>query len=388
MKKLFTKIEYYCIINKERYKGDNMIALSIGKSTYDTTVPVDVYPVENSKNLIKEKLESSGGSGSNVAYLLAKWNNETYFAGVVGYDDFGSFIKKDLESVSVHTNFMEVNYERKTTTTFIIANKKTTSRTQLMIEPEIYHLKKYDYDIVPTVIYSDGYEYSATMAAINKFPEAITVLGAGLNYADPKEVVSIAKEVKYVVFSLEFACQVTKMRVDVTNPTHLLNLYKELREKFPKNEIIVTLQNKGAMFSINNEVKVMQTIPVQEVDRSGAGDIFDGALIYGLGKGYNLEICIRLANIAAALSTTKYGAKDSIPLLSDVIQYYENKFGPLNVTPPEKTESSEMPNAQEASPNTVGAPNDLPMQKPNLASQVPNQNQMPVQNENPTSNQG
>ena len=114
-----------------------MIALSIGKSTYDTTVPVDAYPVENTKNLIKEKLESSGGSGSNVAFLLAKWNNETYFAGVVGYDDFGTFIKKDLESVSVHTNFLELNYERKTTMTFIIANKKTTSRTQLMIEPEI-----------------------------------------------------------------------------------------------------------------------------------------------------------------------------------------------------------------------------------------------------------
>ena len=73
-----------------------MIALSIGKSTYDTTVPVEQYPIENSKNLIKEKLESSGGSGSNVAYLLGKWNTESYFAGVVGYDDFGSFIKKYL----------------------------------------------------------------------------------------------------------------------------------------------------------------------------------------------------------------------------------------------------------------------------------------------------
>ena len=178
-----------------------MIALSIGKSTYDTTVPVDAYPVENSKNLIKEKLESSGGSGSNVAYLLGKWNNETYFAGVVGYDDFGTFIKKDLESVSVHTNFLEINYERKTTTTFIIANKANTSRTQLMIEPEVYHLKKYEFDTTPDVIYTDGYEYSATMAALHKFPSAISVLGAGLNYADPKEVLSIAKEVKYIVFS-------------------------------------------------------------------------------------------------------------------------------------------------------------------------------------------
>lgn len=339
-----------------------MIALSIGKSTYDTTVPVDAYPVENSKNLIKEKLESSGGSGSNVAYLLGKWNNETYFAGVVGYDDFGTFIKKDLESVSVHTNFLEINYERKTTTTFIIANKANTSRTQLMIEPEVYHLKKYEFDTTPDVIYTDGYEYSATMAALHKFPNAISVLGAGLNYADPKEVLSIAKEVKYIVFSLEFACQATKMRVEVDNPTHLLNLYKELRLKFPTNHIIVTLQNKGAMFEVNGEVKLMQTLPVAEVDRSGAGDVFDGALLYGLGKGYDLEVSVRLANIAAALSTTKMGAKNSIPLLSDVISQYEVKFGKLG----ENGEGAQLePNAQTNNgANPVPTEANMEMPKP------------------------
>lgn len=365
-----------------------MIALSIGKATYDTTVPVDKYPVENSKNLIKEKLDGSGGSGSNVAYLLGRWNNESYFAGAVGYDDFGTFIKKDLESGNVHTNFMEVNYEKKTTTTFIIANKETTSRTQLMIEPEVYHLKKYEFDVTPDVIYTDGFEYSATMSALNKFPNAITVLGAGLNYADPKEVVSIAKEVKYVVFSMEFACQVTKMRVDTNNPTHLLNLYKELREKFPKNEIIVTMQNKGAMFSINNEIKVMQTMPVTEVDRTGAGDVFDGALIYALGKGYDLEVCIRLANIAAALSTTKYGAKSSFPILSDVISQYESKFGPIETQQQNVEQVSSAPNPAVNMQTSQNIPNSSPAQPPKTP-EMP----LPTQNLNmppnpPTNNQG
>ncbi len=351
-----------------------MIALSIGKATYDTTVPVDKYPVENSKNLIKEKLDGSGGSGSNVAYLLGRWNTESYFAGAVGYDDFGTFIKKDLENGNVHTNFMEVNYEKKTTTTFIIANKETTSRTQLMIEPEVYHLKKYEFDVTPDVVYTDGYEYSATMSALNKYPNAITLLGAGLNYADPKEVISLAKAVKYVVFSMEFACQVTKMRVDMNNPTHLLNLYKELREKFPNNELIVTMQNKGAMFSVNNEIKVMQTMPVTEVDRTAAGDVFDGALLYALGKGYGLEVGIRLANIAAALSTTKYGAKASIPILSDVISQYESKFGPLGVQ--QNVEVSSTPNVNSESQNvSVSQPSSIPeMPLPNQYSNLPPKN--------------
>ena len=145
-----------------------MLALSIGKITYDITIPMDSYPVENSKIILKEKLEASGGSSSNVAALLGKWNVDSYFAGVVGYDEPGNNVKKELEAHNVHTQFMEVNYEKKTTSTFILTSKATTSRTQLMVEPEVYHLKKSDYDVLPDAIYTDGFEYSATLSAFNK----------------------------------------------------------------------------------------------------------------------------------------------------------------------------------------------------------------------------
>ena len=308
-----------------------MTILSIGKTTYDIIIPVEGYPAENSKTIVTEKIEGSGGVACNVAYLIGKWNNESYFSGIVGYDDFGSTIRKELEAEHVNTSFMEINYENKTTTTFVVNNKQNTSRTQLMIEPQIYHLKRYEYDVSPHVIYSDGFEYSATMAAINKFKTVPLVLGAGLGYGDVKEILSLAKYAKYVIFSRDFAEQLTKMTVDPTNASSLLNLYKALKERFHDNEIIVTLGANGVLYSVNNNVEYMPTIPVKEIDRTAAGDIFDGAFVYGIGKGYDIEKCMRIANIAAGLSTTKMGGKDSIPLLSDVIQYYESKFGPLFV---------------------------------------------------------
>jgi len=308
-----------------------MTTLSIGKVTYDITVPVDEFPAENSKVLLKEKLQGSGGGASNVAYLLGKWNADVQFAGVVGYDDLGSSVKKELDSVGVHTGFLETNYERKTTSTYIIVNKKTTSRTQMIIEPEVFHLRKYEFDFTPEIIYSDGYEYSATQTAFNKYPNAITVLGAGINAADEKEVLALAKYAKYVIMSIDLAVKVSKITGNVNEASTLLALYKDLKEKFPNNEIIVTLHSFGVLYMVNNEIKVMPTIQVQEVDRTGAGDIFDGAFVYGLSKGYDMERCLRIANIAGGLSTTKYGAKASIPILSDVIHAYEEKFGSLSV---------------------------------------------------------
>ena len=306
-----------------------MTILSIGKTTYDSIIPVDNYPAENTKTIVTEKLEGSGGVACNVAHLLGKWNTEPYFAGIVGYDEFGSTIRKELDAEHVSTTYLEINYENKTTTTFVINNKSNTSRTQLMIEPQVYHLKRYDYDLSPNIIYSDGFEYSATMAAVNKFKTVPLVLGAGLGYGDTKEILVLAKYAKYIVFSRDFAEQLTKMKIDPTNANSMLNLYKALKERFNEQEVVVTLGANGVLYSVSNNVQYMPTIPVKEVDRTAAGDIFDGAFVYSLGKGYDIEKCMRIANIAAGLSTTKMGGKDSIPLLSDVIQYYESRFGPL-----------------------------------------------------------
>ncbi len=307
-----------------------MNVLSIGKTAYDITIPVDAYPQENSKKLLKERLEYSGGPACNVALLLNKWNCETYFAAVLGYDDYGTAIKKELENENIRTSYLETNYEKKTTMNIILVNKSTTSRTIMAIEPDISHIKKTEFNETYDIIYSDGFEYSASIAAFNKNQNAVTLLAASLdNGSDPKEVLALAKHVKYITFSLDFAEKLTKLKADFNNSLTLLNLYKELKEKFPEQTIVVTLKNMGAMYQVNSEVKVMPTISVSEVDRTGSGDIFDGALCYGLGKGYDIEKCIRLANIAAGLSTTKYGVKSAMPLLSDVINYYEQRFGPL-----------------------------------------------------------
>ena len=351
-----------------------MNALSVGKIAYDITIPVDSYPAENSKILLKERMEYSGGSACNVALLLNKWNCETYFAGVIGYDDYGSSIKKELENENIHTSYLETNYEKKTTMNIVIVNKSTTSRTIMTIEPEINHLKKSDFQENYNIIYTDGFEYSTTNSALNQNPTSISLLGASLdNSRDEKEIMAIAKNVKYVTFSIDFAEKQTKMKADFNNPQTLLNIYKELKSKLPNTNVIVTLKNMGAMYQFNDEVKVMPTISVQEVDRTGSGDIFDGALLYGLWKNYDIEKSIRIANIAAGLSTTKYGVKDSIPLLSEVINYYEQRFGPLEV------EQQVVNQEQNVQTGQVPQQNSVPAQTVQSENQV---NQQPIYQNN------
>ena len=180
-----------------------MTILSIGRSSFDITCPVDEYPIEGTKYILSEKIESGGGIAANVAYLLAKWGETSYFAGVVGSDDYGAKIRKELEQVMVKMDMVENSYEYGTPVSVILVNKKNGSRTRFDVvgttQPSI---KKFDYTFTPDVIFTDGKEYTGTINAFNKFPKAITVLDAG---RVDRDLLELCKYVQYIVCSKGFA---------------------------------------------------------------------------------------------------------------------------------------------------------------------------------------
>jgi sugar/nucleoside kinase (ribokinase family) len=58
--------------------------------------------------------------------------------------------------------------------------------------------------------------------------------------------------------------------------------------------------------------------PVDVCDTTGAGDVFRGGYIYGLRSGWPLPEILKFAAAAAAVSCTRLGALDGVPLLEDV----------------------------------------------------------------------
>ena len=64
-----------------------MRVLCIGNSSYDITISVDNFILENKKiKLNHPVVECGGGSGSNVACLLASWGIDTTIVSVIGND--------------------------------------------------------------------------------------------------------------------------------------------------------------------------------------------------------------------------------------------------------------------------------------------------------------
>ena len=274
-----------------------MKVLCVGQSTFDVTTKIDKFPEEGSVTNFSEVYECGGGSCANAAYLLGKYKVDSYLGSMVGDDTFGNTIRKELEKVGVHTEYMEIAYEKRTSLSYILLNEKEKKRTILNINKEKLLMKKTEFPMDPDLVLVDSFE-----------------------------TIELCKYAKYIIASKDFASYVSGVKIDFNNPNSLVNCYSALLNKFPNRNIIVTLGEKGAMYLMDNQIKVMPGLKVNEVDATGAKDIFCGSFAYALLKGYDIEKTITFANIASGLSVVKIGGRSSIPEYDEIMKYFLQKY--------------------------------------------------------------
>ena len=83
-------------------------------------------------------------------------------------------------------------------------------------------------------------------------------------------------------------------------------------------KVIITLGEKGLLYSDGKEEIYIKASPVKAIDTTGAGAAFNGSFSFALLKGKKIRECLEMANKVAGLSTTKLGAGDGMPFLKDL----------------------------------------------------------------------
>jgi sulfofructose kinase len=294
--------------------------LCIGHSSYDITIPLESFPIENQKYRVDKIVECGGGPANNAAYLLSKWGMKTYYAGIVGNDNYGKIIIEELKQAKVNIKYLEINKQHETSVSYILVNSSNGSRTLFNYAKGTLKMKNKVIKMKPDIILVDGHNYETALNTIKSNPQAISIIDAG-RYQENS--IELYKKVNYLVCSKNFAEDFTNMKIDPNNQDNINMVYDKLSQIF-NNNIIVTVEDKGCIYKKDNQVKIMPSINVIPKDTTGAGDIFHGAFTYGVANNYDLEKNLKLANITGALSTTKIGSKKSIPNLEQVMKVYNS----------------------------------------------------------------
>lgn len=295
--------------------------LCIGHACVDMNVLVPFFPRENGKQEISRMNESGGGPAANAAYLLSSWGVPTAFAGLVGDDDRGRRVAEEFGQVGTDVSLLERRSHYATPFSIVMVNEQNGSRTIINRKQEMSFLSA---DLIaqtslsPRVILFDGHEPEASLKAIERFPDAHTVLDAGSLREGTR---LLAGRVDYLVSSERFALAatgLTDLRDEAAQDECLAGL-----QKIAPGHIVVTMGERGLIYADHGRTGRMPAYRVPVIDTTGAGDIFHGAFVYGLLSGQPLVDILKLASAAAALSVSREGGRPSIPELDDVTKFLE-----------------------------------------------------------------
>ncbi|MDD2238554.1 MAG: PfkB family carbohydrate kinase [Bacilli bacterium] len=307
--------------------------LVIGKPTYNFILTLDNFLTEGAKINIGERQEVAGGASVYVASLLGKWGMDVSYTGLVSNDPLGAKIKSQLDSYNVNTKFIEINYENPdcTSTNYIIINKSNGSSTEILRSDPELNLTKYKYDFVPDFIIMDGTDPAGSLAALNNFPHATSILLA--NKVSEK-IYDISKKCHYVVANISYAKALTKLELEIKRPKALVNFMQKIKD-LNKAQYIIMMRENGVLYASNNQVKMIPAIQIEKKeDDTHSGYMFFAAFVYGIINNYGMDNSAKIANIAGGLSLTKVGSINAMLELADVLKM----AGLKEVTEPVNTE--------------------------------------------------
>lgn len=307
---------------------------------------IDFTPVKIQQGMNPCFEQNPGGAPANVAVAGAKSGCSTAFIGSVGNDSFGTFLRQELDSRGVNTDYLK--QKPSGTTLAFVHLDKTGNRSfsfyrdpgaDTLLEPcdlqdfpfekcRIFHTGSLSLTAEPA--------RSATFSALEKAVSGGAVISCDPNWRANlwkseteglSQIRSLLEFAELVKISEEEAFLLTGITDPETAARSLLNLYsgKEGRMKL----VVVTCGAAGCLWVRKNDNGAVAGFPVKVVDTTGAGDAFWGAFLAEFCRtGKNTMdlspeeltgIC-RYANVAGALCSTRRGAISALADRAEILE--------------------------------------------------------------------
>ncbi len=286
--------------------------VGVGHAAVDHIGLVPRYPEIDTKVELEQFSIQGGGPVATALVVLASFGVDASFIGKVSDDDFGMFIRQGFREAGVDTSALVVERGCVSPLSFVAVDGKTGKRTIFYTRGSLSPLSKEDLplDLIGSakILHTDGLQMSAQIAAARHAREhdVEVVYDAGTWRDGSEELISLAHT---VIASERFAAD--------AGGGALAESLKFLSSKGP-DTVVITMGEDGSVGMENNETYILPGLSISVVDTTGAGDVYHGAFIYAMLKGWNLRQRMHFANTAAALKCRSLGGRAGIPSLSEI----------------------------------------------------------------------
>ena len=286
----------------------------------------DVVPVfGQAERLVDEARLAIGGSGAIMACGAARLGLRVAFAGVVGNDLFGSYMREQLAARDVDVAGLVIDADRQTGLTVILSTgddrAMITSPGTIgclrasLIDPDLLraarhvHVSSY---FLQTGLAPDlpelfaGARAAGASTSLDPNWDPSGEWDGGLGALLPATDVLLPNEAEATLLA---------------HTSDLDAAIAALRSRGPL--VAVKAGDRGAIASGPGEHLRVAAAPVDAIDTTGAGDSFDAGFVAAMLGGEPLERCLALANACGALSTRAVGGVDAQPTMQEALDAVE-----------------------------------------------------------------
>ncbi len=266
-----------------------------------------------------------GGKGANQAVAAAKLGAQVMMMGRVGADDFGHALRTNLGMNNVDS--AHVSDDQAPTGVAIIEVDDRGQNTIVVASGANAYVSKADVESArPAITSADALivqleiplEAVALALQIARESNIRTILNPAPVQPLPSELFSLTD---VVVPNETEAAQLTGVRVtDWASAEAAARVLKREGAQL----VVVTLGDRGALALDGGAVRRVHPFPVQAIDATAAGDAFVAALTVALAERRSLDLALREASAAGALTTTKMGAQPSLPTRAEMEAFLKN----------------------------------------------------------------
>jgi ribokinase len=307
----------------------------VGSVNIDLVAQGEVLPVPGETITGAAFSQHQGGKGGNQAVAAARLGARTAFVGAVGDDAFGVEARAALDAEGIDTSELAtaggptgvalILVDRRGENLISVASGANASLVAETVAAALDRLGLGSDDVllvgheIPTAAtraaLAAGRRVGAT-AILNPAP-ASDLDRATFGLAD----IVTPNRGELAALAAADARRIGRARGSGDRPEIAAGRLLEANSEGDgvRRAVIVTLGDAGAILVEAGRSPVDLAAPrVAAIDTVGAGDAFNGALAAGLAAGLELEAAARRAIAAAALATTRAGAREGMPTASEL----------------------------------------------------------------------
>lgn len=299
-----------------------MKILNFGSLNIDYVYGVSHF-VEKGETISSDTLQVfAGGKGLNQSIALSRAGVDVYHAGVIGTD--GSFLGEILCEAEVDTRYLKISQEIRTGNAVIQKDREgdnciilyggaNQAVTKDQVDMVLEDFQKGDCLILQNEISEIPYLVEKAhdrgmQTVLNPSPMNEKIFEINLDFIDC------------------FILNEVEARALLQSDGDSKDLLKKLNERFPHAEIVLTLGEKGSIYSGAQGMIEQSAYKVDTVDTTAAGDTFTGYYTSSRLMGKTVKESLDMAAKASAIAVSKMGAAPSIPKRDQVLEFAADSF--------------------------------------------------------------